>query len=52
VVTAEEIGRVPVFKALHEAEEERLSRVAADITLVAGEYAVHEGEERALVLPS
>jgi thioredoxin reductase (NADPH) len=48
VVTAEEIGGVAVFAALGEAERERLSRVAADITLVPGEYAAHEGDERAL----
>jgi CDP-diacylglycerol---serine O-phosphatidyltransferase len=48
VVTAEDIGGIPRFSALGEAERERLSRVAADITLVPGEYAAHEGDERAL----
>jgi thioredoxin reductase (NADPH) len=48
VVTAEEIGGVALFAGLGEAERERLSRVAADITLAAGEYAAHEGDERAL----
>jgi thioredoxin reductase (NADPH) len=48
MVTPEEIGRVAVFAALDQAERERLSRVAADITLVPGEFAAHEGEERAL----
>ena len=48
MVTAEEIGRVVVFAGLGEPERERLSRAAADITLAPGEYAVHEGEERAL----
>jgi thioredoxin reductase (NADPH) len=48
MVTAEEIGRVTVFAALDPVDRERLSRAAADISLTAGEYAVHEGEERAL----
>jgi thioredoxin reductase (NADPH) len=48
VVTAEEIGRVGVFEALGAAARERLCQAAADISLVPGEYAVHEGEERAL----
>ena len=33
---------------LSEAEREQISRVAADVTLVEGEYAAHEGDERAL----
>jgi len=48
MVTAEEIGEMPVFAALRPADRERLARVAADISLVPGEYAVHEGGERAL----
>jgi thioredoxin reductase (NADPH) len=48
VVTAEEIGAVAVFAALGTAEQERLSRAAADISLVPGEYAAHEGDERAI----
>ena len=48
VVTAEEIGRVTVFADLDPAERDRLSRVVADITLVPGESAVHEGDARAL----
>jgi len=48
MVTAEEIGRVAVFADLEVADRDRLSRVVADITLVPGEYAVHEGDERAL----
>src|ERR1700740_2758037 len=46
--TPEELARVAVFAGLGEAERERLSQLAADISLVAGEYAAHEGEERAL----
>jgi len=48
MVTAEEIGEVAIFAALGLAEREELSRVAADVTLVPGEYAAHEGGERAL----
>ena len=48
MVTTDEIGAVAIFAALGPAERERLSRAAADISLMPGEYAVHEGEERAL----
>jgi thioredoxin reductase (NADPH) len=48
VVTAEEIGRIAVFAGLSHADRERMSRVAADISLAPGEYAAHEGGERAL----
>jgi thioredoxin reductase (NADPH) len=48
VVTADEIAAVQLFADLATAEREHLSRVAADISLVAGEYAAHEGDERAL----
>ena len=44
----DEIGQVTIFAALEPADRQRLCRVAADIRLVAGEYAVHEGDERAL----
>ncbi len=49
MVTSEEIGRFEVFTALDSADCERLSRVAADISLSPGEYAVHEGDEPALL---
>jgi thioredoxin reductase (NADPH) len=48
MVTADEIGRITVFEGLEPADRERLSRVAADVSLTPGEYAVHEGDERAL----
>ena len=48
MVTTEEIEQVALFAALDPAQREQLSRVAADITLAPGEYAVHEGGERAL----
>ena len=49
VITAEEIGGIPLFAGLGENERERLSRVAADVTLMAGEYAANEGDDRALL---
>jgi thioredoxin reductase (NADPH) len=48
MVTSDEIADVPLFASLTAADRERLSRACADIRLAAGEYAVHEGEERAL----
>jgi thioredoxin reductase (NADPH) len=48
VVTAEEIGQVAVFADLQLSERDRLSRLVADITLMPGEFAVNEGDERAL----
>ena len=48
MVTAEEIGRIALFAALKPENRERLIRAAADISLVPGEYAAHEGDERAL----
>ena len=50
MVTKEEIGQVPLFAALDAAQREQLSRLAADVSLVAGEYAAHQGGERALRL--
>ncbi len=47
-MTTEEIAGITVFAGLSEADRERLSRAAADITLAAGEYAAYEGGERAL----
>jgi thioredoxin reductase (NADPH) len=48
MVTTDEIAEVPLFAALSAADRERLSRTSADISLAAGEFAVHEGDERAL----
>ena len=48
MVTADEIGRVAVFADLAPGDRDGLSRVAADIALVPGEYAVHEGDAPAL----
>jgi thioredoxin reductase (NADPH) len=48
MVTADEVGQVTIFAGLDPSARERLSRAAADITLPPGEYAAHEGDERAL----
>ena len=48
MVTAEDIGQVALFAGLAPAQIEQLSRLAADVALVAGEYAADEGAERAL----
>ena len=48
MVTPEEILGITAFAALGQKDRERLSRAAADISLVPGEYAAHEGGERAL----
>ena len=48
MVTSEEITQVPLFSSLSAAERERLSRSAPTSALRPGEYAVHEGEDRAL----
>src|SRR5215211_1840396 len=48
MVTAEEIEGIKVFETLEPDARERLSRVAADITLAPGEYAANEGDDRAL----
>jgi thioredoxin reductase (NADPH) len=48
VVTAEDIAQIAVFSSLDPHACEKLSRVAADIALVPGEFAAAEGDERAL----
>src|SRR6478672_13266750 len=48
MLTPEEVGQITIFAGLTQAERESISRVAADISLVAGEYAAYEGSERAL----
>lgn len=48
MVTPEEIAKVTIFANLEKVEHERLSLAAADITLRRGEYAAHEGDDRAL----
>ncbi len=50
MLTVGELRQIPLFATLAEPELERLARNGADLQLVAGEYAVHEGEGRALFL--
>src|SRR3954468_22884559 len=48
MVTPDEIAAIELFASLDQAEREQLCRAAADVSLVAGEYAAPEGAERAL----
>ena len=48
MVTPEEIGRIELFAGLDDAQRQQLCRAAADVSLVTGEYAAHEGADRAL----
>ncbi len=48
MITPEEIGGIAIFSSLDPADKEQLSRAAADVSLVAGEFAAQEGDERAL----
>jgi len=48
MVTAEEIAGVALFADLAQPELEQLSRLAADIRLQPGEYAIHPGDQPAL----
>ena len=48
MVTADEIRAIGIFSRLDESACERLARVAADVSLVPGEYAAEEGAQRAL----
>ena len=48
MVTLEEIAAIEVFAMLGADEHERLARVAADVSLVPGEFAANAGDDRAL----
>jgi thioredoxin reductase (NADPH) len=48
MVTSEEVASVGIFSQLGLEDRERLARAAADVTLLSGEYAAQEGDERAL----
>ena len=48
MLTIDDVAAVPLFSALPQADLERLARTSADLHLGAGEFAVHEGGERAL----
>lgn len=48
MLTTDDIATIPIFSTLAPIELERLARTSADIQLNPGEFAVHEGGERAL----
>ena len=48
MLTIDDIRSVPLFSTLAPAELERLAETSADLHLGAGEFAVHEGGDRAL----
>lgn len=48
MLTIDDIRQIPLFSTLAVAELELLARTAADLHLGAGEWAVHEGGDRAL----
>ena len=48
MLTIDEVRSIPLFSALQVAELERLAATSADLHLGAGEFAVHEGGDRAL----
>src|SRR5258708_9894919 len=48
MLTIDDVTAIPLFSALPAAERERLARTSADLHLGSGEFAVHEGGERAL----
>jgi thioredoxin reductase (NADPH) len=48
MLTVDDVRAIPLFSTLSEVELERLALTAADMHLGAGEFAVHEGGERAL----
>jgi len=48
MLTIEDVRSVPLFSTLAVAQLERLAETSADLHLATGEFAVHEGGERAL----
>ena len=48
MLTADDVRAIPLFATLAAADLERLAQTSADLHLEAGEWAVHEGGERAL----
>src|SRR6185437_7047201 len=45
--TTDDVRAIPIFAAMPAPDLERLAKSAADMHLAAGEWAVHEGDERA-----
>lgn len=48
MLTIDEVREIPLFSTLQDVDLERLAKTSSDIQLGAGEWAVHEGGERAL----
>ena len=48
MITPEDLPVVPVFATVPPEELARLAQSAGDVRLGAGDYAVHEGDERSL----
>ena len=48
MLTVDEVRAIPLFSTLSIGDLERLVRTSADMALLPGEFAVHEGGERAL----
>lgn len=48
MLTLDDLHAIPLFSSLAPPDQERLAQSAADVRLAAGEFAVHEGGERAL----
>src|SRR5260221_13646159 len=48
MLTIDDVRSIPLFAALAVTELERLAETSADLHLGAGEFAVHEGGDRAL----
>ena len=48
MLTIDDVRAIPLFSTLAVSELERLAHTSADLRLCAGEFAVHEGGERAL----
>ena len=49
MLTLEDVASVPLFSELPTDQLERLAKTSADLQLSAGEFAVHEGGEAALL---
>jgi thioredoxin reductase (NADPH) len=48
VITPEDVGGIGIFAGLDVGQRERLARAAADVSLLPGEFAAHQGSERAI----
>jgi thioredoxin reductase (NADPH) len=50
MITPQEVRAVPAFASLNDADADRLARHSADLRLEDGQYAVHEGDPRCLLV--